>query len=230
MTDDQTPTAPERPITQTREFWPLMVFALGLGVFGALFSLVFMFVIHEGGRWYSVSDPGWWGGHWWWVGVTAGAGVLVGMLRNWTKLPIRLPSLIEDLQSEHLETSVVPGVLVVSAISLMGGASLGPELALGNAGGGAAGWIARRRGLDTEDSQVNTLAGFSGAYGGLFSSHGHRGDVDPGGREPRWDTVPQGAPRDDHRRNRLARDLLRGRRRGVRGSLRRSRIRLSRLG
>jgi H+/Cl- antiporter ClcA len=37
-------------------------------------------------------------------------------------------------------------------------------------GGGAGGWIAQRRALGKEDSQVNTLAGFAGAYGGLFSS------------------------------------------------------------
>ena len=50
------------------------------------------------------------------------------------------------------------------------GASLGPEKALGAMGGGAGSWIARRRALGQEDSQVNTLAGFAGAYGGLFSS------------------------------------------------------------
>ena len=37
-------------------------------------------------------------------------------------------------------------------------------------GGGAAEWISRRRGLDEEDDRVNTLTGFAGAYGGLFSS------------------------------------------------------------
>jgi H+/Cl- antiporter ClcA len=37
-------------------------------------------------------------------------------------------------------------------------------------GGGAGSWIATRRGLKTQDAQVNTLAGFAGAYGGLFSS------------------------------------------------------------
>ena len=37
-------------------------------------------------------------------------------------------------------------------------------------GGGAGSWIAARRGLGKEDSQVNTLAGFAAAYGGLFSS------------------------------------------------------------
>jgi chloride channel protein, CIC family len=58
----------------------------------------------------------------------------------------------------------------VSLVSLIGGASLGPEKALGSMGGGAGSWIARRRGLTTEDATVNTLAGFAGAYGGLFSS------------------------------------------------------------
>jgi H+/Cl- antiporter ClcA len=58
----------------------------------------------------------------------------------------------------------------VSAVSLIGGASLGPEKALGTMGGGAGSWIAARRGLGQEDSRVNTLAGFAGAYGGLFCS------------------------------------------------------------
>ena len=55
-------------------------------------------------------------------------------------------------------------------MSLIGGASLGPEKALGAMGGGAGTWLARRRALGKEDSQANTLVGFAGAYGGLFSS------------------------------------------------------------
>ena len=64
----------------------------------------------------------------------------------------------------------MPGIVAVSAVSLIGGASLGPEKALGAMGGGAGSWLAQRRALGEEDSQVNTLAGFAGAYGGLFSS------------------------------------------------------------
>ena len=60
--------------------------------------------------------------------------------------------------------------MAVSAVSLIGGASLGPEKALGSVGGGVAGWGSDRREMDAEDSGVNTLAGFAGAYGGLFSS------------------------------------------------------------
>lgn len=60
--------------------------------------------------------------------------------------------------------------MAVSAVSLIGGASLGPEKALGSIGGGAGSWIARRRGLSTDDAKSTTLAGFVGAYGGLFTS------------------------------------------------------------
>ena len=158
------------PVTQKREFWVLMGYAVILGVFGAFAGLVFIGVIKFGGKWYTDSHPGWFGGHWWWVAIAAAAGVVVGLLRRLTRLPEQVPGLFEDLKTEHVDPGLVAGVAVVSAVSLIGGASLGPEKALGTMGGGAGSWIARRRGLSDEDSQVNTLAGFAGAYGGLFSS------------------------------------------------------------
>jgi H+/Cl- antiporter ClcA len=163
-------SSPTPPFPQTREFWVLMMYALGLGVFGACAALLFMGSIGFGDNWYTVSDPGWFGGQWWWVGVTAAAGVVVGLLRRLTHLPARIPSLIDDLEHARVDLRSVPGIVVVSAASLVGGASLGPEQALGSMGGGAGEWVSRRRQIDEEDGQVNTLAGFAGAYGGLFSS------------------------------------------------------------
>src|SRR5512133_2647430 len=162
--------APEVPVTQKREFWALMGYAVALGVFGAFAGLVFVGVIDFGGKWYADADPGWFGGHWWWVAVTAAAGVVLGLLRRLTRLPEQIPGLLDDRKSEHVDTGLVPGIAAVSAVSLIGGASLGPEKALGAMGGGAGSWSARRRALGKEDSQVNTLVGFTGAYGGLFSS------------------------------------------------------------
>jgi H+/Cl- antiporter ClcA len=158
------------PLTQTRQFWVLLGYAVVLGVVGALASLVFMGVIGFGDDWYVVARPGWFGGQWWWIAVTAAAGVLVGLVRRLTRLPEHTPGLIADLQEGRVEPRLVPGIVAVSAVSLIGGASLGPEKALGSIGGGAGSWISRRRGLSSEDAQVNTLAGFGGAYGGLFSS------------------------------------------------------------
>jgi H+/Cl- antiporter ClcA len=158
------------PVTQKREFWVLMGYAVALGVFGAVAGLVFIGVISFGGKWYSDSNPGWFGGHWWWVAVAAAAGAVVGLLRRLTHLPEEVPGLFADLQTEHVNPRLVPGIAAVSTVSLIGGASLGPEKALGAMGGGAGSWLAQRRALGKEDSQVNTLAGFAGAYGGLFSS------------------------------------------------------------
>jgi H+/Cl- antiporter ClcA len=158
------------PLGQTRGFWILMGYALLLGVIGAVVGLVFLGVTDAGNNWYDVSDPGWFGGHWWWVAVTAAAGVVVGLLRSLTKLPAKIPGLIADIESAHVDTGLVPGIVLVSAVSLIGGASLGPEQALGAMGGGAGTWIAWRKGLDEEDGDANVLNGFAGAYGGLFSS------------------------------------------------------------
>ena len=161
---------PSLPFTKEREFWVLMAYAVALGVFGALVALVFMGVIGVGNNWYTDSDPGWFGGGWWWVAITAAAGVGVGLLRHVTRLPEQIPGLIADMKEEQVNPKLVPGIVAASAVSLIGGASLGPEKALGSMGGGAGTWSSRRRGLEVEDRQVNTLAGFAGAYGGLFSS------------------------------------------------------------
>src|SRR5215470_14427289 len=171
------------PVTQQREFWVLMGYAVVLGVFGAFAALIFLGVIKFGAKWYSDSQPGWFGGHWWWVAVAAAAGAAVGLVRRLTRLPWQTPGLFEDLQTEHVHPGLVPGIAAVSVVSLIGGASLGPEKALGSMGGGLGSWIAERRRLKTEDAQVNTLAGFAGAYGGLFSSTVIMEVARPGGRK-----------------------------------------------
>ena len=168
--DATTEQAAAPPVTQQREFWVLMGYAVVLGVFGAFAGLIFVGLIKVGGKWYSDSNPGWFGGHWWWVAIGAAAGVAVGLVRRLTRLPWKTPGLFDDLQTGQVEVKLVPGIAAVSLVSLIGGASLGPEKALGTMGGGAGTWIAQRRGLKSEDGQVNTLAGFAGAYGGLFSA------------------------------------------------------------
>ncbi|MGE3413846.1 MAG: chloride channel protein, partial [Dehalococcoidia bacterium] len=168
MSASPEPASP--PFTQDREFWVLMGYAVVLGVFGALVGLVFMGVIGFGGGWYDDSDPGWFGGQWWWVAVATVAGVLVGLLRRVLHLPEELPGLIADLKDGHVEPRWVPGIVVVSAVSLIGGASLGPEKALGCMGGGLGTWLSERRKAGPEASRLCTLSGFGGAYGGLFSS------------------------------------------------------------
>jgi H+/Cl- antiporter ClcA len=147
-----------------------MGYAAALGVFGAFAGLAFLQLVQSGVKWGTDSSPGWFDGHWWWVAVTAGAGVLVGLLRRLTRLPEEVPGFFEDLQTENVDPRLVPATVVVSAVSLIGGASVGPEKALTSMGGGVGSGLARRRGLNKEDHQTTTLAGIAGMFGGVFSS------------------------------------------------------------
>lgn len=154
----------------SRPFWALMAHAVVVGVFGAIAALAFLGVTGIGETFYGDTGTGWFDGHWWWILVAVGAGVVVGILRKILALPKKTPGLIEDLKLEHVDPALVPSIVAVSAVSLIGGASVGPEVALGQMGGGAAAWTARRRSLDDDDTKALTLAGIGGAFGGLFSS------------------------------------------------------------
>ena len=55
-------------------------------------------------------------------------------------------------------------------MSLAGGASLGPEDALGKLGGGLGTWVSEQRKLGEDMRATNTLSGMSAAYGGLLSA------------------------------------------------------------
>ena len=171
MTQRTTAAADASPaFTQRREFWVLLAYAAALGVLGALVGLVFLGVVDFGSGWYDPTDSGWFGGSWWWVGVTAAAGLLVGALHRVMKLPDKTPGVIEDLTTGQADPAFVPGIFVTSAVSLIGGASLGPEKALGSTVGGVGAWVSRRRGLTDDQIRTNTFSGFAGAYGGLLSS------------------------------------------------------------
>jgi H+/Cl- antiporter ClcA len=147
-----------------------MAYAAVLGVFGAFAGLAFLGIVKLGSRWNTDFSPGWFGGHWWWVAVTAATGVVVGLLRLLTRLPEDVPGMFDDLRAGRVDPRLVPGTVAVSAVSLIGGASVGPEKALSSMGGGVGSLVAQRRGLCKEDSGVNALAGIAGIFGGLFSS------------------------------------------------------------
>ena len=142
-------------------------YAVLLGVLGALIGLAFLGVNKVGSRWFEPTNLGWFGGKWWSVAVTAGAGLLVGILHHLMRLPDKTPGVLEDLNTGRADPALVPGILVVSAVSLMGGASLGPEKTLGSTVGGAAAWISQRRGLSDEQIQTNTFSGFAGPMAGF---------------------------------------------------------------
>ncbi len=80
------------------------------------------------------------------------------------------PARSQELKDQRVEPSTVLKAVGVSLVSLAGGASLGPEDALGKLGGGLGTWVSERQKLSEEMRATNTLTGMSAAYGGLLSA------------------------------------------------------------
>ena len=62
--------------------------------------------------------------------ITGGAGLIVGLLRYFLKYPETIEGLFKEIGNYRVEPSIAPATILISAISLGGGASLGPEQAL----------------------------------------------------------------------------------------------------
>jgi H+/Cl- antiporter ClcA len=159
-------------LDRSRGFWTVIGYAVLFGLVLALAGLAFLGLVKGGAKlWFTLpKNPDWFSGSPWWVAVTAAAGVLVGVLRRVFRLPAKLPGTVKELWDERVEPSTVLKAVAVSLVSLVGGASLGPEDALGKMGGGLGTWVSERRKLDKSTSATNALSGMSGAYGGLLSS------------------------------------------------------------
>ena len=157
---------------RSRGFWTIIGYAVGFGLVLAVAGLAFLGLVKGGTKlWFTLpKDPDWFSGRLWWVAVTAGAGVLVGVLRHVLRVPAKLPGTMKELRDERVEPATVLQAVAVSLISLSGGASLGPEDALGKLGGGLGTWVSERRKLDENTRATNVLSGMAAAYGGLLSS------------------------------------------------------------
>jgi H+/Cl- antiporter ClcA len=159
-------------LTKRPGFWLVIRDAAILGVVLGVAALAFLGLVKGGTKlWFTLpDDPGWFDGSLWWVAVTAGAGVLVGALRRFLGVPAKLPGTLEEIKNQRVDPSTAPAAVAVSLVSLVGGASLGPEDALGRMGGALGTWGSDRRKLTEEAQETNTLSGMAGAYGGLLAS------------------------------------------------------------
>lgn len=159
-------------LTRSPGFWLIMRDAVLSGVVLGFAALAFLGLLKGGTKlWFTLpKDPGWLDGSLWWVAVTAGAGVLVGMLRRSLRVPAELPGTMKELKDEYVEPSTAPAAVAVSLVSLVGGASLGPEDALGKMGGALGTWVSDRRKLSEDARAATTLSGMAASYGGLLAS------------------------------------------------------------
>lgn len=110
-------------------------------------------------------------GQLYWVWITTGGGFCVGLIRWAFYYPTNLPGLFADVQNFHVDPKWIIFTFTLSAISLGCGATLGPEQALGNMGGGLAYFISQFVKYEDDDyRKLTVLAGMAAPLGALFPS------------------------------------------------------------
>ncbi len=162
----------ESPASPPLPFAGLMWRSVALGVFTGVFGAIYLILIEEGTHaiWPEWADPDWFSGTWPVLVIPIAAGLIVGILYKVLSLPSRFPGFIEELEEGRVEPTTMPSVVLVAIVSLIGGASVGPEAPMGTAGGGAGTWLSERMGKDEERTRQLSFVGISGAFGGLLST------------------------------------------------------------
>ena len=146
----------------------LMLLALVLGAVGAVAALVFNGVTGVGmGFFFGDAGTDRWTGKWWWILLTAFGGLSISLLRRIWKQPEQIPGSIALARQGWVEPSSAVYWAIISTISLITGASLGPSFALIVMGGAFGSWLVSRLGeQDDEDaSQQYTAYGYGGWSG-----------------------------------------------------------------
>ena len=123
----------------------------------------------QGVRWPDEVDPAAFSGSWRIVAVLTGAGLLVGVIHRLDPMA-REENAFVALGTGRIDPRPVPGGVLISAVSLIGGFSLGPEVPTGMAAAGIATWWGRRRGRSESQVHADTTAAITGAWGGLFTT------------------------------------------------------------
>lgn len=150
----------------------LLLYSVWLGVVGGVFTIVYLLLVEEGTHllWGDTDQVGWFSGTWQLLLIPVAAGLLVGILYETMSLPPRFKGFIDELEEGEVDPASAPGAVLVAVVSLIGGASLGPEAPLGTGAGAAGTWLARRTRADEATTRAMTFAGMSAAFGGLVSS------------------------------------------------------------
>lgn len=160
------------PFGRSRSFWRTAAWAVPIGILGGIAALLFSVVVSSGTRllWPEEIDYGFGEGQVWWIAVTAAAGLAVALLRRWLRVPAHLPGALEEIRDAKVDHRSAPQAVLVSAVSLIGGASLGPFDAGVRSGGAIGEWISRKRHMDEEMREVNVLSGINAGIGALLTA------------------------------------------------------------
>lgn len=125
----------------------------------------------DNGNFDEITDFDYYAGSKVWILVTTLTGLVVGIIRWITSYPEDLPGFFKEVNECHVDPKHVPVTVTISAISLAGGACLGPEACLGNFSGGLGTFISERIEFEhEEDRKLFVLSSMSAALGCLFPS------------------------------------------------------------
>lgn len=159
-------------------FWRMMFYAGLFGCFMGVLGACFLNVADETPKFWTnhleraeAVDLEYWRGEQYWIYVPMGAGFIVGVLRYFMNYPEQVDGLFKEINHYHVDWKIAPQTILLSLISLAGGASLGPEQALGTVGGGLATFLLDYLpDLDADDRKLLVLVGMTAAIGALFPS------------------------------------------------------------
>lgn len=159
------------PLDQTW-YRRLLALAVPIGLAAGVLALLYSVVTGAGSDLF-FEDAGseWWSGEWWWVPLIAAGGLLVALLRRWLQIPEEVPGAVAFVKQGWVDPAGGPRLVLVSVVSLIVGASLGPSFGLVVMGGSLGAWVVSRFGNDEEEAkQEFTLTGMAGGLGAAFSS------------------------------------------------------------
>lgn len=98
-------------------------------------------------------------------------GLAVGLFKWATSYPQgSAPSFLQEIQHAHVDPWLGARTAVAGLLSLIAGASVGPEYPLSSMGGAAGTWLAQRLRLPQGRAESLTLIGMSAALGSIFST------------------------------------------------------------
>lgn len=158
------------------EFWRVLFLSGFFGIIMGLVGLVFLNIADhvpkewvDNGSFDDASDADFYAGKKSWILITGGAGLIVGLVRYLYSYPDNLPGIFKEITDYHVDPTWSPLTVFISAISLAGGASLGPEQAMGNLGGGMATYVVENLlEFEPDNRKLVVLSGMSAALGALF--------------------------------------------------------------
>jgi H+/Cl- antiporter ClcA len=158
---------------RSRLLWVATGWAVVLGFAAGFGGLIFLGAVDALTElvWPDEGDvESFFGGEPWWILLMAAFGAAVGVTRRLLSVPEKLPGIMDEIGDAEVDVAMAPKVVAVSAVSLVSGASLGPEQPVGAIGGGFAGWLAGRRGHSQELAQINALSAISAVFGGILTA------------------------------------------------------------